>query len=366
MAENTAALPLVMTDELAKAIKDTLDPASLKQLILAEAERQATAAQDAATTQAAADAAKAAADAAAKAAETPADFSRTETIGGREFAFTATSELELERMITQAYKVAYGVQPTQTVPDVVEVSDADKAAIAAAQAAEKAELELKFKRGDISASEYIEQSGAIKEYLEKVGIPLDELRNTVEQGRNKAFEQSWEQATEEFLHSAAGADWPGGEKNTELIGLKMAALGLVNADDKVAAMAQAYQALKAEGMLFAVETSTDDSATQLAAAQKIVDDARAAATAAATATTTAAAPAAAATPAPTTPTSSSLFGASSGVGAGVGTTERAVSAQIQIPKDASPEEILQIWKNATVAAGKSPDDAFRDHFNQKR
>ena len=358
MAENTAALPLVMTDELAKAIKDTLDPASLKQLILAEAERQATAAQDAATTQAAADA--------AKAAETPADFSRTETIGGREFAFTATSELELERMITQAYKVAYGVQPTQTVPDVVEVSDADKAAIAAAQAAEKAELELKFKRGDISASEYIEQSGAIKEYLEKVGIPLDELRNTVEQGRNKAFEQSWEQATEEFLHSAAGADWPGGEKNTELIGLKMAALGLVNADDKVAAMAQAYQALKAEGMLFAVETSTDDSATQLAAAQKIVDDARAAATAAATATTTAAAPAAAATPAPTTPTSSSLFGASSGVGAGVGTTERAVSAQIQIPKDASPEEILQIWKNATVAAGKSPDDAFRDHFNQKR
>ena len=364
MAENTAALPLVMTDELAKAIKDTLDPASLKQLILAEAERQATAAQDAATTQAAADAAKAAAD--AKAAETPADFSRTETIGGREFAFTATSELELERMITQAYKVAYGVQPTQTVPDVVEVSDADKAAIAAAQAAEKAELELKFKRGDISASEYIEQSGAIKEYLEKVGIPLDELRNTVEQGRNKAFEQSWEQATEEFLHSAAGADWPGGEKNTELIGLKMAALGLVNADDKVAAMAQAYQALKAEGMLFAVETSTDDSATQLAAAQKIVDDARAAATAAATATTTAAAPAAAATPAPTTPTSSSLFGASSGVGAGVGTTERAVSAQIQIPKDASPEEILQIWKNATVAAGKSPDDAFRDHFNQKR
>ena len=62
MAENTAALPLVMTDELAKAIKDTLDPASLKQLILAEAERQATAAQDAATTQAAADAAKAAAD----------------------------------------------------------------------------------------------------------------------------------------------------------------------------------------------------------------------------------------------------------------------------------------------------------------
>ena len=365
MAENTAALPLVMTDELAKAIKDTLDPASLKQLILAEAERQATAAQDAATTQAAADAAKAAADA-AKAAETPADFSRTETIGGREFAFTATSELELERMITQAYKVAYGVQPTQTVPDVVEVSDADKAAIAAAQAAEKAELELKFKRGDISASEYIEQSGAIKEYLEKVGIPLDELRNTVEQGRNKAFEQSWEQATEEFLHSAAGADWPGGEKNTELIGLKMAALGLVNADDKVAAMAQAYQALKAEGMLFAVETSTDDSATQLAAAQKIVDDARAAATAAATATTTAAAPAAAATPAPTTPTSSSLFGASSGVGAGVGTTERAVSAQIQIPKDASPEEILQIWKSATVAAGKSPDDAFRDHFNQKR
>ena len=364
MAENTAALPLVMTDELAKAIKDTLDPASLKQLILAEAERQATAAQDAATTQAAADAAKAAAD--AKAAETPADFSRTETIGGREFAFTATSELELERMITQAYKVAYGVQPTQTVPDVVEVSDADKAAIAAAQAAEKAELELKFKRGDISASEYIEQSGAIKEYLEKVGIPLDELRNTVEQGRNKAFEQSWEQATEEFLHSAAGADWPGGEKNTELIGLKMAALGLVNADDKVAAMAQAYQALKAEGMLFAVETSTDDSATQLAAAQKIVDDARAAATAAATATTTAAAPAAAATPAPTTPTSSSLFGASSGVGAGVGTTERAVSAQIQIPKDASPEEILQIWKNATVAAGKSPDDAFRDHFNQTR
>ena len=61
--------------------------------------------------------------------------------------------------------------------------------------------------------EYLQESGAIDEYLENAGVPLEELKNAVEDKHTEQFTQSWASATEEFLHSPAGADWPGGAKN---------------------------------------------------------------------------------------------------------------------------------------------------------
>jgi len=62
-----------------------------------------------------------------------------------------------------------------------------------------------------------------------------------------------------FVASPEGADWPGNAKNVEIIGVKIAELGLTDAPDKFAALFQAYEALKATGVLF----ESDDPKAQI-------------------------------------------------------------------------------------------------------
>ena len=82
-------------------------------------------------------------------------YKRIETIGGREFEFEADSETELNQMIVNAYRVASAV--TESEPQIV-AEPAEDPGVAAMR---KVDLELKFKRGEISASDYLEQSGAV-------------------------------------------------------------------------------------------------------------------------------------------------------------------------------------------------------------
>ena len=117
---------------------------------------------------------------------------------------------------------------------VEETVDPNRASV---EAAEKAELELKFKRGEVSSDEYLAQSGAVKNYLEAQGVPLDELRDRLQEDRHREYEGSWATATTEFLQS--GNDWPGGERNKQILGMKIQELGLLNAEDKTAALNQA-------------------------------------------------------------------------------------------------------------------------------
>jgi len=359
---------LQVTDELTKAIQAAQNPADMTAAVQAEIQKQETAAADAAAVQAAADkvvADKAAADAAAV---VNTGFSRTEKIGGKEFTFEADSELELERMYSNALKVAYAVQTPEArvVETVVDPAIAQKAA--EDEAVAKVELELKFKRGEISAADYIEQSGAMRDYLAKQGVPLDALRSAVARNQDAAEEQSWEQATTVFLNSPAGADWPGGQKNLALMGTTLLALGLDNAKDKVAAYAQAYEQMKATNMIFpgeaaeaaaaATASSTTAAAASRAAADKLVTDA-------AVAEAARVASLAAATTAKTAATSSSLFGRSSGVGESTSKTTPA-AAKIDIPNDATPAEIVDAWKKEQIRQGKDPNAAFFDTFSTRR
>jgi hypothetical protein len=98
-----------------------------------------------------------------KAADDPTTFTRTETIGGKPITFEATSELELERAVQGALKAAAELQQ----PAPVEIDYHKVGRDAAVRAAERADLDLKFKRGEISTPEYLEQSGAVKDYLEQ-------------------------------------------------------------------------------------------------------------------------------------------------------------------------------------------------------
>jgi hypothetical protein len=180
----------------------------------------------------------------------PTTLKRTEIIGGKPVEFSANSELELERAVASAYKVAAELQQP-LVP-------AEPTIDPAVAAAERAELDLQFKRGQITSQEYLDRSGAVKDYLEAQGIPLDDLRETVEQTSHKRFQQSWADATETFLHSEAAKGWPGGDRNKTLLGNKLNELGLVDADDKVAAMAIAYEALKADDLIEPVQPRGQD------------------------------------------------------------------------------------------------------------
>ena len=376
---------LTVTPELKAIIEAATDPEVIRNAIVAEAEKQAAAAvvdEKTAADRVVAD--KAAADKAAADAAAAQTFESVETIGGKEFTFTAGSQAELDHMIANAYKVAYAVQPTERVveqfvdPAVAEKQAADKAA---ADAAAKTELELKFKRGEISASDYIEQSGALASYLERQGVPLSELKKAVEANKGNDYEKSWQEASADFVKTSAGADWPGGEKNLEILGLKIVALGLSEAKDKVGALAQAYADMKRTGMIFPTTAEGTLSPEQQAAAKAAADKAiadktaadEAARVAAASGTAAAVAQASAETAravaaARVQSQSSSLFGASSGVGAGTSagaTAPAAPAAKTIIPDNATPAEILQAWKEAQLAGGNDPNRVFMDQFRNR-
>lgn len=375
MSSSTATNQLTMNDAVRKAVAEATSPEQIRAALMAEAEKQAAEsaahkAEEDASAKAAADKAaadKAAAERAAADAVANQTFSLTETIGGRVFTFEASSQAELNEMVMNAYRVAYAVQSPNTevsVDPAVEAAEAKKREEAAAAA--RAEADLKFKRGEISAADYIEQTGAMDAYLEKKGISVDDLKTAIEQSRTASYQKSWAEATEEFRNSPVGADWPGGPQNLQIIGMKIAQLGLMEATDKVAALARAYKEMKDEGLIFHPAASTDDaaakSAAEKAAADKVAADKAAADKAAAD--KAAAERAAANTYAGSRPASSSLFGTSSGVAT---TTVKSVGDdKFEIPPNASPAEIMEIWKAQQLANGRNPNEVFTETFAAKR
>jgi hypothetical protein len=178
----------------------------------------------------------AAAAAAAKQEETEHEFSKTEVIGGVEFTFTASTEVELEQKIGDAYRVAGAVQAN---PPATQRESRNLAR----KVVDRNEAEELLRSGAITTAEFLERTDAVGDYLAERGFDVDEAAA-------KQFEQSWAQATAVFLNSPAGADWPGGQKNLEIIGSKIAAMGLIDAEDKVGALAQAYAEMKEKKLLF--------------------------------------------------------------------------------------------------------------------
>ena len=345
--------PVTMNAELAKAVAGATDTETIKAALLAEAAKQQTAAEDAAAVTAEAEAKAAAekAEAAKHAAEIQ-TYTRVETIGGREVNFEASNELELERMVNNAYKVAYALQPGTEEPEVSQVDPAAAQKAAEEKAEAQSELELKFKRGEVTAAEYIKQSGIMESYLADQGISIDAMKGAIEKTQNSQYEESWAQATTEFLKHS---DWPGGDRNLALISDKLIVLGLADAKDKVAALAQAWNSMKTSGMYFPDDVSKTPVLVPPAAATVPV-----------TPTVAVVAPPAAPVVVKTPAQSSSIFGASSGMSGGDGVGKVAPKGDVPIDPNASPAEILAAWNAAQIAAGKDPNAAFRDVYAARR
>ena len=342
-------MDLTVNSEVLKAIGAAGSLEEIRAAAITEAAKQQTAAEADA-------AAKAEADRQAAAQKTQDDadtvYSITETINGREFEFTAASPEELSLMVLNARRVADAVRQDPVAPQVQQVKEIVPAKTAAEVEAERVALEVAFRNGTISAKDYIEQSGAVGEYLASQGLSVEALKHTVESTQARATIQSWEEAAEAFKQGA-GADWPGGNRNKKLLGNKLHELGLEDAEDKVQALNIAYNALKQEDMLFENELIQHEKTTV-------------------TQTPTTAAPVThATTTQPTTVArtqqkSSSIFGASNGVTEN--TTKTAADAQptFSIDPNAHPQEIMAAWKAKMAEQQIDPNAAFVETFGARR
>jgi hypothetical protein len=182
-------------------------------------------------------------------------LTRTITVNGVAHTLEGTDEASLTRAEVELYKHVFAnvktADPTRDAHGRF-VADqgkaAEEAAAAEAQnAVAKAEMELKFKRGEISTADYLAQSGAIEEYL---GVSAEDLRAAATEKSHQRITNDWVTATTQFMNTPEGRTWPGGEQNKE----KMAEiLEQMGADPNVTNLKLAYQFMKDNNLLVASE-----------------------------------------------------------------------------------------------------------------
>jgi len=152
----------------------------------------------------------------ALAANAPRKFAKYVTVDGQRHLLEGGSPEELANAETDLYQQLFEKSDDGQARDAqgrfVAQPTAEEKAAQELATANRAELELKFKRGDITAEQYLEQSGAIGTYLQNHGI-LPEALTAVSE---LVTHNSWAAATEEFLQGA-GSDWPGGEENKNIL-----------------------------------------------------------------------------------------------------------------------------------------------------
>ena len=156
----------------------------------------------------------------------PRGYARRLTINGAPVIVEGVTELELEQKVNAVLREAFegkqpaaGDEPARDAATGRFTADRGKAdEAAAANEEQKAALQLDFQLGRITASEYIEKSGAVAEFLQSQGIDMDSLREAVSTKSDEKTIQSWQHATDAFLNGPAGSDWPGGSANLKIIG----------------------------------------------------------------------------------------------------------------------------------------------------
>ena len=171
-------------------------------------------------------------------------YSKTVTIAGRDFTFTDSSEAGLTNQIASAQVVAENLQESQETPTPrgQRFSATERAQQLLDNEAKKIELDALLRAGLITSQQYLESTGAIDQYLANRGVDVEKIAG-------QQFESDWSSATSQFLNSEAGRDWPGGDRNLQVIGTTLAAMGLTDSPS-VESLAKAWQEMKAKGTIF--------------------------------------------------------------------------------------------------------------------
>jgi hypothetical protein len=168
---------------------------------------------------------------------------RTFVIAGKEFIATGTPE-EIERIIEQTRVVAEQVSPGST-----HEPSAEEARVQ--QTVDQVALENEFRYGRMPVAEYLQKSGVMKQYLESQGVNLENIRDAAKTADDQAYEKSWSDAVATFLSpEGPGARWPGGERNRWTLTTTVRSMGNEFAEDKVGALALAYEEMKSAGTIF--------------------------------------------------------------------------------------------------------------------
>ena len=104
-----------------------------------------------------------------------------------------------------------------------------------------------LQQGKIEAiDEYIEKSGLLERLLEKKGLTVADLKETVSEGRSSRVVTGWQSATEEFKTSHP--EYVPTPLNMKLMGYKIAELNLAN-KPSFETLEKVYESCKADGYL---------------------------------------------------------------------------------------------------------------------
>jgi hypothetical protein len=177
----------------------------------------------------------------------PQQVTKTITVNGETKTFPGTTEAEVDAAQIAFFRTLnsqhHPLDPA-TGQFVSPTDQGKRDEDAAVRAAAAADLELRWKRGEISGSEYLEKSGAMEQYLANRGLDVESLKAAAEDKRADAvYVNSWAEATREFIKK--NPDWPGGENLKTAMGTKLAELGLTG-QPSVESLERAYSALVME------------------------------------------------------------------------------------------------------------------------
>jgi hypothetical protein len=184
---------------------------------------------------------------------TPTRYAKTITVDNVKHLIESDSEQGLVQREIEFYRSLQ--QPTPTRTEVARDADTGRFTTERAQGradenlVAKAELELKFKRGEIDTATFLAQSGAIENYLEQQGIPLDTLKEVAQERQDTRIVQSWQEATQEFLNSPEGRTWPGGQENLKRAGELIQQMGATDVEDKVLTLVKVYRYMRENELL---------------------------------------------------------------------------------------------------------------------
>jgi hypothetical protein len=181
------------------------------------------------------------------AAHAPQKFGKYITINGTKYLVEGDSPEALANAETSLYEQVLEKGDNGQARDaqgrfVAEPTPEEKAA-GELEVSKRADLELAWKRGDITAEQYLEKSGAINTYLTEHGVSPDALVAVTD----LVYQNTWANATEAFLNSPEGESWPGGDENKNILAAILEENGMT--DPSVENLSRAYRFALEQGLL---------------------------------------------------------------------------------------------------------------------
>jgi hypothetical protein len=162
-------------------------------------------------------------------------LAKTITVNGNSYTVEGSTELELAQSESRLFKELLSPEATQRTEQSRDSQTGRYVPAEPAQTPEEiarvAELRMAMVRGDLSPEEFLVQSGSYERYSQR--------------RENEKVFTGWKSATDEFLHSTEGADWPGGQDMLNRMGEKLLSLGY-DGNPSAESLVRAWEIIKAE------------------------------------------------------------------------------------------------------------------------